>query len=187
MNQIEQLWQKNRTRAFWDRPNLSYDKWLHVMRTHSSPRHKNMATLSFRHMNPRDLTVLLGEPAFVRVWAEIHDLEPFPRQVLLDHEWGRIVTGTDRFGFNPHVLKLRKSHKALFDLVLCHEPMSIYRLASLLQRDYRRVFDGVKKLASLGLFSLVETQVNRRKTNLVSVTNVNDLDAMLQARASART
>ncbi len=179
MNHTEEIWEKNRVRAFWDRPNLSLEKWLHAMRTPSNLRHKKMAILSFHYMNSHDLTLLLGEPVFVRVWVEIRDVDTFPRKVLLDHEWGRIVTGSERFGFNAHVPKLRKPHKALLDFMLNHEPMSIYRLAESLGRDYRRVFDGVKKLASLGVFTITKTRIKGRKTNLVSVTNVNDLDAIL--------
>ncbi|MBL4890179.1 MAG: hypothetical protein JKX97_09195, partial [Candidatus Lindowbacteria bacterium] len=65
------IWQENRIRAFWDRPKLTFEKWLYVMRTPSSPRHTNMAVLSFHYMKPSDLVELLDEDVFVRVWAEI--------------------------------------------------------------------------------------------------------------------
>jgi len=44
------------------------------------------------------------------------------------------------------------------------------------------VLDGVKKLQSLDIFSIIETKVTGRDTSLVSVKNVNDLDAALMAR-----
>jgi len=179
MNKQERLWAENKVRAFWDRPKLTVETWLDVMRAASSPRHSNMAALSFHYMKPRDLVVLLGEDVFVRIWTEIRDTQDYPRKVLLDYEWGRIVTGSGRFGFNASVLKLRKTHR---DLLLCmvnHEPMSMYQLAKAVGRDYRRVIDGVKKLVSLHVFSIIETQIDGRRTSLVSVVHVNDLDAAL--------
>ena len=177
-----QIWQENRIRAFWDRPKLTFEKWQYVMRTPSSPRHTNMAALSFQHMKPSDLVALLGEDVFVRVWTEIRDTEQFPRKVLLDYEWGAIVTGSGRFGFNANVLKLRKTHQDLLTFMVQQQPMSIYQLAKAIGRDYRRVIDGVKKLVDLHVFAINETQVGGRKTSLVSVVNVNDLDAALMVR-----
>jgi hypothetical protein len=179
---LENIWDENRVRAFWDRPKLTFEKWLYTMRTPSSPRHANMAALSFQYMKPRDLVELLGKDVFVRTWAEIRDTQNFPRKVLLDYEWGNIMTGSGRFGFNANVIKLRKTHR---DLLLCmvnHEPMSIYQLAKMVGRDYRRVIDGVKKLVSLHVFSIIEMQVKGRKASVVSVVNVNDLDAALMVR-----
>ncbi|OIP99800.1 MAG: hypothetical protein AUK35_05485 [Zetaproteobacteria bacterium CG2_30_46_52] len=181
----EEVWEENRVRAFWDRPKLSFEKWLYAMRTPSSPRHNNMATLSFQYMKPRDLVVLLGEDVFVNTWAEIRDSQDFPRKVLLDYEWGNIVTGSGRFGFNANVLKLRKTHRDLLACMVNHEPMSIYQLAKAVGRDYRRVIDGVKKLVDMHVFAVNETQIEGRKTSLVSVVNVSDLDAALMARQTA--
>jgi len=182
MNAQEMMWEENRVRAFWDRPKLTFEAWLYAMRIASSPRHTKMAALSFQHMKPRDLLALLGDDFFVRTWAEIRDTQDFPRKVLLDYEWGKIVTGSGRFGFNASVLKLRKTHHDLLLCVLNHEPMSIYQLAKAVGRDYRRVIDGVKKLVDLHVFSMIETKIAGRKTNLVSVVHVNDLDAALMVR-----
>ena len=182
MNTQEKIWKENRVRAFWDRPKLTFETWLYAMRTPSNPRHSNMAILSFQHMKPRDLVVLLGDDIFVKVWAEIWDTQDFPRKVLLDYEWGNIVTGSGRFGFNASVIKLRKTHRDLLLYMVKHEPMSIYQLAKAVGRDYRRVIDGVKKLVSLHIFSINNTQVEGRKTSLVSVVNVNDLDAALMVK-----
>jgi len=175
----ETIWEENRVRAFWDRPKLSFETWLYAMRTPSSPRHGNMARLSFQYMKAKDLVVLLGADVFVNIWAEIRDSQNFPRKVLLDYEWGSIMTGSGSFGFNASVIKLRKTHRDLLLCMLNHEPMSIYQLAKAVGRDYRRVLDGVKKLMSLHVFSIIQTQVEGRKISLVSVVNVNDLDAAL--------
>lgn len=177
-----QIWQENRIRAFWDRPKLTFEKWLYVMRTPSSPRHTNMAVLSFHYMKPSDLVELLSEDVFVSVWAEIRETNQFPRKVLLDYEWGTIVTGSGRFGFNANVLKLRKTHQDLLTFMVQQQPMSIYQLAKAIGRDYRRVIDGVKKLVYLHVFTINETRIDGRKTSLVSVVNVNDLDAALMIR-----
>ena len=141
-----------------------------------------MAVLSFHYMKPSDLVELLGEDVFVSVWAEIRGTNQFPRKVLLDYEWGTIVTGSGRFGFNANVLKLRKTHQDLLTFMVQQQPMSIYQLAKAIGRDYRRVIDGVKKLVDLHVFAINETQVGGRKTSLVSVVNVNDLDAALMVR-----
>ena len=178
----EEVWEENRIRAFWDRPKLTFEKWLFAMRTPSSPRHASMAALSFQYMKPSDLVAMLGEDVFVSTWAEIRDTQDFPRKVLLDYEWGSIVTGSGRFGFNANVLKLRKTHRELLLSMVNHEPMSIYQLAKVVGRDYRRVIDGVKKLVSLHVLALNETQIDGRKASLVSVVNVNDLDAALMVR-----
>jgi len=176
----EELWHTNRVRAFWDRPKLSFEKWLYTMRTPSSPRHANMAVLSFQFMKPSDLLALLGKDAFVSIWAEIRDTQAFPRKVLLDYVWGSIVTGSGWFGFNANAIKLQKTHRDLLLYMLHHEPMSIYQLAKAVGRDYRRVIDGVKKLVDLQIFSIHATQLEGRRTSLVSV--VNDLDAALMVK-----
>jgi len=73
----------------------------------------------------------------------------------------------------------------MFRFMLEHEPMPICQLAKQLNRPYRRVFDGVKRLAPRGLLRMDSCIIQGRNSILVSVPNVNDSDAVWRIKQQA--
>lgn len=63
--------------------------------------------------------------------------------------------------------KLTQKQRELLELIDASPPMSIYRLAKLCGRNYRRVHDHVKQLASAGLVELRAEIRNGRRVWIV--------------------
>jgi len=176
-----QIWMRNRVKAFWDRPGLEYEHWEKVMCDARRRGHARTVEQSFKHMNPFDMPVLLGEMRFVRLWTKYHDTVQTPNKILLNMAWSKITTGVYTLDFNPKLLSIHKMDRILLDHVIQHEPMSVYALAKSAGRNYRRVWDAVNRLAQKNLFRIVPYIRNGRKCNLVSAQGVNDLDAMIES------
>ncbi len=175
----QQDWETCKARAFWDRHSMSYEKWIATMRDKKHASHWRVLEQSFRHMPARPMIRLLGEDIFVKNWPEWRKMVKTPYKALFDTEWGFYVTRSRRFGFNAEAAKLgRKTHQEMFRFMLEHEPMPIYQLAKQLNRPYRRVFDGVKRLADRSLLRMDACIIQGRNSTLVSVPNVNDADAV---------
>lgn len=63
--------------------------------------------------------------------------------------------------------KLTSKKRELLMQAELQEPMTIYALASMLGRPYRRVHDHVQQLAVMGLLTLKQQKINNRNATLV--------------------
>lgn len=64
-------------------------------------------------------------------------------------------------------VKLTRKQRELLAQAELQEPQTIYALANMLGRPYRRVHDHVQQLAAMGLVSLKQKKINNRNATLV--------------------
>lgn len=64
-------------------------------------------------------------------------------------------------------VKLTRKQRELLARAELQEPQTIYALANMLGRPYRRVYDHVQQLAAMGLVSLKQKKINNRNATLV--------------------
>lgn len=62
---------------------------------------------------------------------------------------------------------MTRKKRQLLELIEQHEAVSIYRLAELSGRNYRRVYDHVQQLAGAGLVAIREERRNGRRASMV--------------------
>jgi len=173
-NTMNSIWEKNKIKAFWDRPNLDYDTWYHRVKDARVRGHLRDVRISFKYMGPTDIMRLLGSSTFVNIWGKYRNDIETPYKILLDGRWGACVSGNWIVGYNENLKLMRPSVKEIFDIV-ADEPMCVYHIAKRLQRPYRRVHSGVKRLIELGICSKREVIINGRISYEIMVIGVNDI------------
>lgn len=176
MTQINHsLWDRARVSAFWDRPNLTYEKWLTAI-LKGDTRSNTLLKQSMLHMKGPIFIELISLPIFIEHYPDwrklLTDNEPitWTRQGILDGLWSWHVCGTIYMKNPTHEwFKLTKKQKATFYCISELGYESIYRVAKEMNRNYRRVLDDVRKLVDLGIIQQRVKTVNGRRTMIVGV------------------
>ena len=167
----DDVWNEARVSAFWDRPKLSYEKWLSAVLLGNS-RSDIMLKQSMLHMKGKSFVALIGLQAFIdhyRDWRLLlTDENPrtWTKKSILVSFWSWHTCGTIYMKNPTHEwFGLTKKQKETFYCISEASYESIYQIAKRMNRNYRRTFDDVKKLISLGIIqSRVKTVKGRTLT-----------------------
>jgi hypothetical protein len=169
------LWLDARVIAFWDRPKLTYENWLAAV-LNSDSRADTLLKQSMLHMKCSSFVELIGSQAFIDHYPEWRNLltddnpRTWTKKCLLDALWSWRVCGT-AYMKNPTQawFSLTKKQKETFYCISEFGYGSIYQVAKRMDRNYRRVFDDVKKLIDLGIIQSRDKIINGRKTVIVGL------------------
>lgn len=170
---LKPIWQRNKANVKFFH-NVNYHDWLDHVTNKNSDIHDQCVELTFNHFNPEDVPMLLQSGNFIRLWSEYRDKFPESVKESFDSEWSHTVSGNRDIGFNVNLLFLNEKQLYMFQYAATHEPLPIYELAKAIERNYRRTFEAVKILESMGIFTLIEGVRKNRKISIVAVTGVNE-------------
>jgi len=171
--QLDKQWSKAKVAAFWDRPKMTYTDWINAIQSDGVKSSRTLKQ-SMLYMNAKSFACLVGIDNFAHHYPQWRSLieeegdRARIKRILLDSQWASQVCGvaivrkpsTDWF-------TLTQKQKDTFYCITKHNFSSIYAIAKILNRNYRRVFDDVKKLTKSGLIQSCETTRNNRKTTLL--------------------
>jgi hypothetical protein len=168
-------WHVSRVAAFWDRPNLTHEKCLSSILAGDSNSNK-MLLQSLLFMSDTHFIELVGLPVFIEYypqWREflINDSQrAIIKKCTLDARWSQEVCGTV---YMKHPTKdwftLTKKQKETFACISNFGYESIYQVAKRMNRNYRRVYDDVKRLNELQLIQSRHKIVNGKRTIIVGL------------------
>jgi len=168
-------WEISRVAAFWDRPGLTYEKWLESILKRDSKGDK-MLLQSLLHMSNKNFIDLVGLQLFIDYYPDWRDLitddnqRSIIKKCTLDSLWSQNVCGT---AFMKHPTKewfnLTKKQKETFFCISNFGYESIYKVAKRMARNYKRVHDDVKRLIALELIQSREKIINGKRTIIVGL------------------
>jgi len=177
MSQVSdhKLWREARVSAFWDRPNLTHEKWR-VAILKGDARGIVMLKQSMLYMKGNSFLELIGLQVFIdhypdwRGFLVDNDSRTWTKKSILDALWSWRVCGTIYMKNPTHEwFGLSKKQKETFYCISGDGYESIYQVAKRMNRNYRRTFDDVKKLIDLGIIQSRVKTVNGRKTVVVGL------------------
>lgn len=152
-------WERAKRMAFWDQSNLAYPKW----RTAFASERPAVVKQSVNYMRAADLIELIGRKQFIKAWPKLRDLDSINanKKAILDAAWSLYVAGNVSF---PVVAAAARFHpkkmETLRTLANLSENTSIYQIAKMVGRDYRRVHDDIKAFVEAGIITLVPEERN---------------------------
>jgi hypothetical protein len=169
------IWPEARVAAFWDRPKLTYDKWL-IAIFKGDARSEIMLKQSMLFMEVRHFVALIGVQRFIDHypdWRKLlidNDPRTWTRRGVMDSLWSWQVCGTIYMKNPTHEwFQLTKKQKATFYCISEFGYESIYRVAKRMNRNYRRVLDDVKRLIALGVIQYRVKTVKGRRSMIVGL------------------
>lgn len=163
-SQIE-AWERAKRMAFWDQGNLDYAKWLSEFRVGKA----NVIRQSINHMRVADLIALIGKQQFIKIWPSLRNTNELNeiKRVILDGAWGWNVAGDTSFPVNASASRFHpKKLGTLRVLAKSAGHDSIYQIAKITGRDYRRVHDDIKDFVKDGI-AIVETETRNGRITKV--------------------
>jgi hypothetical protein len=152
-------WERAKRMAFWDQSNLAYPKW------HTSFASEKPAVVrqSINYMRPADLIELIGRKQFMKAWPTLRDLDNINanKKAILDAAWSLYVVGNVSFPVTAAVTRFHpKKMETLRTIAKLRENTSIYQVAQMVHRDYRRVHDDIKAFVDAGIATLLSVERN---------------------------
>lgn len=154
-------WERAKRMAFWDQSKLTYPKW----RSSFVSEKAAVVRQSINYMRPADLIGMIGEHKFVKLWPKIRELDGLNanKKTILDAAWGLYVADDVSFRVTPAVARFHpKKLATLRILVKLTRSASIYEVAMMAGRDYRRVHDDVMEFVKAGIATIVPENRNGR-------------------------
>jgi len=165
-------WKKARRMAFWDQPHYEYGVWRQAI---LSGDHRTL-TRSIQYMKPIDFINLMNINYFIGHWVEwrkfCHENKIKNNGIILDALWGDHVMNNALITPKDEFLSLTKKQKETYNIVTQYPaPLSMYELAKIAKRNYRRVYDNIDALVKKELFSKVRAKRNNRTVHLIAVSS----------------
>lgn len=162
--QIE-AWERAKRMAFWDQGKLDYANWLSAFKSGTT----NVIRQSVNYMRSADLIVLIGKRQFIKAWPLLRSADELNenKKAILDAAWGFYVAGDVSFPVSASVTRFhQKKLGTLRVLAKSSGHDSIYQIAKLTGRDYRRVYDDIMDFVKDGL-AVVATEVRNGRISKV--------------------
>lgn len=165
-------WKKASRMAFWDQPHYEYGAWRRVILNHD----RRTITHSIQHMKPIDFINLVNIDYFIEHWVEwrvfCHDNKIKINCILLDALWGDYVMNNALVMPRDMFLSLTKKQKETYNIVAQYpNSLSMYELAKIAKRHYRRIYDDINTLVKNNLFSKKRTKRNNRTVDLIGISS----------------
>jgi len=165
------IWKKARRMAYWDQPHYEYGTWRRAIMNGD----RRAIINSIQYMKPIDFMRLVDINYFIEHWVEwreyCHEKKTRVNRILLDALWGDYVMNNALVTPNNDFLPLTKKQKETYNIVTQYPaPLSMYELAKVAKRHYRRVYDDINALSQHHLLSKKRTKRNNRKVDLIAVT-----------------
>jgi len=164
-SQIE-AWERAKRMAFWDQGKLDYAKWLSAFKSGNT----NVTRLSINYMRAADLIALLGKRHFIKSWPLLRSIDELneSKQAILNAAWGLYVAGDVSFPVSASVTRFHpKKLGTLRVLAKSSGHESIYRIAKVTGRDYRRVYDDIMDFVADGI-AIVDTEIRNGRVSKVA-------------------
>ena len=162
--QIE-AWERAKRMAFWDQGKLDYAQWLPAFKSGNT----NVMRQSINYMRAADLIALLGKRQFIKAWPLLRNADELneSKKVILDAAWGFYVAGDASFPVSASVTRFHpKKLGTLRVLVKSSGQDSIYQIAKMTGRNYRRVYDDVMDFVADGI-AVIDTEIRNGRTSKV--------------------
>lgn len=162
--QIE-AWERARRMAFWDQGKLDYAQWLPAFKSGNT----NVLRQSINYMRAADLIALLGKRQFIKAWPLLRDAGELNenKKAILDAAWGFCVAGDVSFPVSVSATRFHpKKLGTLRVLAKSSGHESIYQIAKMTGRDYRRVYDDVMDFVADGM-AVIATEIRNGRTSKV--------------------
>jgi len=163
-------WKKDSRMAFWDQPHYEYGAWRHAILNGD----RRTINHSIKYMKPIDFINLVNIDYFIEHWVEwrhfCHDNKIKINTIILDALWGDYVMSNPLVVPKDIFLTLTNKQKETYNIVTQYpDPLSMYELAKIAKRHYRRIYDDINILASNNLFSKKRTKRNNRTVDLIGI------------------
>lgn len=155
-SQIE-AWERAKRMAFWDQGKLNYAKWLSGFKSGKA----NVIRQSISYMRAADLIALIGIRQFIKIWPSLRNTEDLNenKKAILDGAWGWYVAGDTSFPVYAAATRFHpKKLGTLRVLAKASGQDSIYQIAKITGRDYRRVHDDIMDFVDGGI-AIVATEI----------------------------
>lgn len=160
-----EAWERAKRMAFWDQGKLDYAQWLPAFRSGN----RNVIRQSINYMRAADLIDLVGKRQFIKAWPLLRSVDEFDenKKAILDAAWGFYVASDVSFPVSASVTRFHpKKLGTLRTLAKSGGHDSIYQIAKLTGRNYRRVYDDIMDFVANGI-AVVATEIrNGRKSKV---------------------
>jgi len=163
-NQIA-AWERAKRMAFWDQGKLGYDHWLRAFKSGNA----NVIRQSIDYMRAADLIELIGKRQFIKAWPLLRCADELNenKKAILDAAWGWYVAGDVSFPVFAAVTRFHpKKLGTLRVLAKSSGHDSIYQIAKMTGRDYRRVYDDIMDFVADGI-AIVTPEVKNGRPSKV--------------------
>ena len=163
-SQIE-AWERAKRMAFWDQGKLDYAQWLPAFKSGNT----NVMRQSINYMRAADLITLVGKRQFIKAWPLLRNTDELneSKKAILDAAWGFYVAGDVSFPVSASATRFHpKKLGTLRVLAKSSGHESIYQIAKMTGRDYRRVYDDVMDFVADGI-AVIATEIRNGRTSKV--------------------
>jgi len=163
-SQIE-VWERAKRMAFWDQGKLDYAKWLSAFKVGNT----NLIQQSINYMRSADLIGLVGKRQFIKTWPLLRNADELNenKKAILDAAWGFYVAGDVSFPVTASVTRFHpKKLGTLRVLAKASGNDSIYQIAKMTGREYRRVYDDIMDFVADGI-AVLATEIRNGRTSKV--------------------
>lgn len=155
-NQIE-AWERAKRMAFWDQGKLDYAQWSKALKS-GNP---NVIRQSINFMRAADLINLVSRRQFIKTWPLLRSADEINenKKAILDAAWSFYVAGDVSLPVSASVTRFHpKKLGTLRVLAKSSGHDSIYQIAKMTGRDYRRVYNDIMDFVADGI-AVVATEV----------------------------
>lgn len=162
--QIE-AWERAKRMAFWDQGKLDYAQWLPAFKSGNT----NVMRQSVNYMRAADLIDLVGKRPFIKAWPLLRNADALneSKKAILDAAWGFYVAGDVSFPVSASATRFHpKKLGTLRVLAKSSGHESIYQIAKMTGRDYRRVHDDIMDFVADGI-AVIATEIRNGRTSKV--------------------
>lgn len=152
-----EAWERAKRMAFWDQGKLDCAKWLSAFKSGKA----NVIRQSINYMRAADLIELIGIRQFIKTWPLLRNTNELNeiKKTILDGTWGWYVAGDTSFPVYASATRFHpKKLGTLRVLAKASGHDSIYRIAKISGRNYRRVHDDIMGFVKDGI-AIVATEI----------------------------
>ncbi len=157
-----EIWERAKRMAFWDQGRMEYAKWRSAFKSGNA----NVIRQSINFMRAADLIALIGIKQFVKSWPSFRETDDLNenKRAILDAAWGLRVVGDVSFPVTASVTRFHpKKLGTLRVLAKSGGRDSIYQIAKMTGRDYRRVYDDIMDFVADGI-AVISTETRNGRT-----------------------
>lgn len=173
--EVPESWERAKRMAFWDQGKFTYTQWISAIKKSD----RSVIRQSVNYMRAADFIDLAGKKMFIKTWPTWRTLDSslsLTKATILDAAWALFVVGDVSFPVDIRVTKFHsKKLSTLRTLIRSEGTASIYQLAKLVGRNYRRVHDDIKDFVEAGFVKVSEENRQGRVAMVAKVPGIHCL------------